>query len=445
MNPRVLVVDDDRAVRFTLRAILEEHADIDVIEASDGLEALARVEAEGADLVITDLRMPKLDGLGLLEALQQQPAAPPVVVITAHGNERTAVDAMKRGALDYFAKPFAPDEVSRVVLRTLEQQRLARENARLRGELALARTMVFRSDAMLRVAERVGRVASRDVTVLITGESGTGKELVARALVETSARAGRPFVRFNAAALPRELAEAELFGHVRGAFTGADRARRGLFREADGGTILLDEVGELDLGVQAALLRVLQEREIRPVGADRSEKVDVRVVAATHRDLAALVKAGEFREDLYYRLDVVRLHLPALRERPEDILPLARHFAERAARRFGLGALSLTPALEAHLLAEPWPGNVRQLENAVERLVVFATGDVLDLDPLVVDGAAPVEDTEAPPLKELVARFERGLIAEALAKAGGNQSEAARQLGVNRATLLDKLARYGLR
>ena len=447
MKPRVLVVDDDRAVRFTLRAILEDEGEIEVevLEAADGLEGLARLETDGADLVITDLRMPRLDGFGLLAALQARPGAPPVVVLTAHGNERTAVDAIKLGALDYFAKPFDPDEVSRVVRRALAEQRLARENARLRGELALSRAMVFASDAMHKVAERVGRVAPRDVTVLITGESGTGKELVARALVEASPRAGRPFVRFNAASLPRELAEAELFGHTRGAFTGADRARRGLFREADGGTLLLDEIGELDLAVQAALLRVLQEREIRPVGADRPEKVDVRVLAATHRDLAAQVKVGAFREDLYYRLDVVRLHLPPLRDRPEDVLPLARHFAARAAHRFGLGPLSLTPALEAHLLASPWPGNVRQLEHAVERLLVFATGDTLDLDPLALAPSDPATSAAPPPLKEQVARFERGLIVAALAQAGGNQSEAARQLGVNRATLLDKLARYGLR
>ncbi|PKN59511.1 MAG: sigma-54-dependent Fis family transcriptional regulator [Deltaproteobacteria bacterium HGW-Deltaproteobacteria-14] len=443
MTSRVLVVDDDRAVRFTLRAILEEHDDIDVVEAPDGVAGLAVVRDAGADLVISDLRMPGLDGMGLLAQIGALPGAPPVIVITAHGDERTAVEAMKAGALDYFAKPFDPDEISRVVLRTLGQQRLAAENLRLRGELALSRGMVFTSEAMRRVAERVARVAPRDVTVLLTGESGTGKELVARALVESSPRAGRPFVKFNAAALPRELAEAELFGHLRGAFTGADRPRRGLFREADGGTLLLDEIGELDLSVQAALLRVLQEREIRPVGSDKSEKVDVRVIAATHKDLVAMVRTGEFREDLFYRLNVVPLHLPALRERPEDVLPLARHFAERAARRYGLGEVRLTPALEATLTARPWPGNVRELENVVERLVVFATGPVLDVDPLVFDDGGGA--TEAPPLKEQVARFEKGLITEALARSGGNQSEAARQLGVNRATLLDKLARYGLR
>ncbi|TNF23322.1 MAG: sigma-54-dependent Fis family transcriptional regulator [Deltaproteobacteria bacterium] len=443
MSSRVLVVDDDRAVRYTLRAILEEHDGIDVVEAPDGAAGLALVQDEGADLVISDLRMPGLDGLALLAAITALPAAPPVIVITAHGSERTAVEAMKRGALDYFAKPFDPDEISRVVLRTLERQRLASENLRLRGELALARTMVFTSDAMRRVAERVARVAPRDVTVLLTGESGTGKELVARALVESSPRKARPFVKFNAAALPRELAEAELFGHVRGAFTGADRPRRGLFREADGGTLLLDEVGELDLAVQAALLRVLQEREIRPVGSDRAEKVDVRLIAATHQDLLAMVRRGDFREDLYYRLNVVPLHLPPLRERPEDALPLAHHFAERAARRYGLGDVRLSPALEATLVARPWPGNVRELENLIERLVVFATGPTLDVDPLVF--ADDHGATEAPPLKEQVARFEKGLIVEALARCDGNQSETARQLGVNRATLLDKLARYGLR
>jgi len=444
MRPRVLIVDDDTAVRFTLRAILEEHDDLDVLEAADGEAALALIAGDGADLVVTDLRMPKLDGFDLLARARELPGAPPVVVITGNGSERLAVEAMKRGALDYFAKPFDPGEISQVVLRSLEQRRLERENRRLRGELALAHTMIFRSEEMRRVAEWVGRVAPSDVTVLLTGESGTGKELVARAIVAASPRADKPFVCFNAAALPRELAEAELFGHVRGAFTNADRPRRGLFREAEGGTILVDEVGDLSLTSQAALLRVLQEREVRPVGSDKSERIDVRVIAATHRDLQAEIQAGTFREDLFYRLNVVPIHVPPLRERRDDIVPLARHFTERAARRFGVAGAALSPAVEAHLRALPWPGNVRELENTIERLVVIAVGPVIDVDPLVFDGIECATGP-APPLKEQVERFERGLIAEALARAGGNQSEAARQLGTSRATLIDKLDKYGLR
>ena len=315
---RALVVDDDPGVRYTLREILESEG-LEVEEAADGAEALARLDAAPAPLVLTDLRMPRLDGMALLRALAGRPHAPRVVLITAHGSERQAVEAMKAGAYDYFRKPFETEELLAVVRRAVEAVRLSLENERLAGEVALARTMVFASDAMRRLAVLVARVAPRDVTVLVTGESGTGKERVAEAIVQASPRASRPFVRFNCAALTPELAEAELFGHARGAFTGAVRARPGLFGEADGGTLLLDEIGELAPPLQAKLLRVLQEGEVRPVGEERARRVDVRVIASTHRDLGALVRAGTFREDLYYRLEVVALRIPPLRERPEDV------------------------------------------------------------------------------------------------------------------------------
>ncbi len=440
-KPTVLVVDDEEPVRYTLRAILEEE-DLDVALAADGREGLKRIDAGGVDLVLTDLRMPEMDGMALLEALAERPGAPPAIMVTAHGSERMAVEAMKRGALDYFAKPFDADEVARVVRRSLRAATLGRENVRLRAELALGRSMVFVSDAMGRVAELVERIAARDVTVLVTGESGTGKELVARAIVRASKRAEKPYVRFNCAALSRELAEAELFGHTRGAFTGAVRERPGLFREANGGTLLLDEVGELDLATQAALLRVLQEREVRPVGGERPVPVDVRLIAATHRDLAAEVRAGRLREDLYYRLHVVEIHLPSLAERPEDIVPLAEHFAARFADRFGTGEVTLSARVLERLRRASWPGNVRELEHVVERLVALASGPVIDEDPFT-DRA---ETAEAPmSLKDRVGAFERGLVAEALQASNGNQSEAARRLGVSRVTLLDKMKKYGLR
>ncbi|NMC70012.1 MAG: sigma-54-dependent Fis family transcriptional regulator [Myxococcales bacterium] len=442
VNPVVLVVDDEPGVRYTLRAILEDQG-WTVEEAADGLEALDRIRRGGVDLVLTDLRMPRLDGMQLLAELSSLPAAPRAVVITAHGSERHAVEAMKHGALDYFAKPFDADEIVRVVRRSIEQLRLADENRRLRARLALGRTMVFESPAMARVAELVERVAGRDVTVLLTGESGTGKELVARAIVRASPRAERPYVRFNCAALPRELAEAELFGHARGAFTGAVRSRAGLFREADGGTLLLDEIGELDPATQGALLRVLQEREVRPVGEDRPVRVDVRVLAATHHDLARDVEAGRFRKDLFYRLDVVSIRVPPLRERPEDIAPLAEHFARRFGDRFGLEAPRLSPRVLDRLRRHDWPGNVRELEHVVERLVALAAGPEIDDDPFAGDAAA--DPTVGPGLRERVAAFERGLVAEAMARCQGNQSEAARQLGISRVTLIDKLKRHGLR
>jgi len=439
---RVLVVDDDPGVRYTLREILTSEG-LAVEEAADGAEALARFEANPAPLVLTDLRMPRMDGMELLRRLVARAPAPRVVLVTAHGSERQAVEAMKAGAFDYFRKPFDTDELLAVVRRALETVRLAHENERLAGELALARTMVFASEAMRRLAVLVARVAPRDVTVLLTGESGTGKERVAEAIVLASARADRPFVRFNCAALPAELAEAELFGHAKGAFTGAARARPGLFREADGGTLLLDEVGELAPPAQAKLLRVLQEGEVRPVGEERARIVDVRVVAATHRDLAEEVRAGRFREDLLYRLDVVKLRIPPLRERPEDVPVLARHFLDRFSRRFGVAPLRVPDALFDRLAAHAWPGNVRELENAIEGLVALSPAEGLDLSLLPGAGATAAEGPPLP-LKERVQAYERGLVVEALRAARGNRTEAARRLGVSRVTLHDKLRRYGL-
>jgi DNA-binding NtrC family response regulator len=438
---RVLVVDDDAGVRYTLREILESEG-LAVEEAADGADALTRFEARPAPLVVTDLRMPGLDGMALLRALTERPHPPRVVMITAHGSERQAVEAMKAGAHDYFRKPFEPDELVAVVRRALEAVRLADENERLAGELALSRTMVFASEPMRRLAVLVGRVAPRDVTVLVSGESGTGKERVAEAIVQASRRSDRPFVRFNCAALTAELAEAELFGHARGAFTGATRARPGLFGEADGGTILFDEVGELAPSAQAKLLRVLQEGEIRAVGEERSRKVDVRVLAATHRDLGEEVRAGRFREDLFYRLDVVHLRVPPLRERPEDVPVLARHFLARFAERFGVVAPRAEEALVHRLAGQPWPGNVRELEHAIERLVALSPQGGLDLSLLPGAGA---DGARGPlPLKERVQAYERGLVVEALREARGNRSEAARRLGISRVTLHDKLRRYGL-
>ncbi len=449
MTARVLVVDDDPGVRYTLREILESEG-LEVDEASDGQEALERFAGRPAPLVITDLRMPRLDGRGLLSELTARAPGTRVVLITAHGSERDAVEAMKAGAYDYFKKPFETDELLAVVRRAVEAVRLRDENERLAGELALSRTMVFASESMRALARLVARVAPKDITVLITGESGTGKERVAEALVRASPRAEKPFVRFNCAALSPELAEAELFGHARGAFTGAVRSRPGLFGEAHGGTILLDEVGELAPPSQAKLLRVLQEGEVRPVGEERPRSVDVRVLAATHRDLEAEVKAGRFREDLFYRLNVVRLHVPPLRERPDDVALLARHFLDRFATRFGVEALRVPEALIDRLRAHAWPGNVRELENSLESLVALSPPEGLDLSLLPFGRgeagrgeAAPAEDGPLS-LKRRVEAYERGLVHEALKASLGNRSEAARRLGVSRVTLHDKLKKYRL-
>ncbi len=443
MTPRVLVVDDDAGVRFTLKGLLEDEG-LEVLEAADGEQGLALIERGGIGLVVSDVRMPKLDGLGLLERVQRLPEPRPhVILVTAHGNERLAVEAIKRGAYDYFKKPFELDDVLNVVRRALGTVRLTAENSRLQSDVTLLRSLVFVSSAMSRLAELVTRVAPRDVTVLITGESGTGKERVAEAIVAASTRAAKPFVRFNCAALTEELAEAELFGHIKGAFTGAVRARPGLFRAADGGTLLLDEVGELGASVQARLLRVLQEGEVRPVGEERPVKIDVRLLAATHRDLAAEVKAGRFREDLYYRLKVVHLHVPALRERAEDIPALARHFLSRAAKSFGVQAAQLTPALLEKLTSWSWPGNVRELENAIESAVALSADGAIDLS-LLPSTSTALDVQPGAGLKEKLEATERGLIVAAMDAAKGNVSEAARQLRIGRATLHDKLKKYGL-
>ena len=442
MKPRVLVVDDDTGVRYTLREILESTG-FDVDEAADGEAALERFAVARADLVITDLRMPRLDGMGLLVRLQEQLPAPRVVVITAHGSERQAVAAMKAGAIDYFRKPFEMEELLAVVRRALESTRLALENEKLRCELSLSRSMVFVSEAMSKLALLAGRAASRDVTILISGESGTGKERLAEAIVAGSRRADKPFVRFNCAALTADLAEAELFGHTRGAFTGAVRPRPGLFGEADGGTLLLDEIGELAPALQAKLLRVLQAGAIRAVGEDRERTVDVRVLSASNRDLGAEVRRGAFREDLLFRLNVVELRVPPLRERPEDVPVLVRHFLDRFTERFGVPPVAKLDPLLARLTGHTWPGNVRELENTIERLVALSPDGELDLS-LLSNAREATATTQSFGLRERVDAYERGLVVECLKQCKGNRSEAARRLGLSRATLHDKLKKHGL-
>jgi two-component system response regulator HydG len=438
MRPIVLIVDDDAGVRYTLREILEAQ-DLEVHEADGGTAALAWLAARRADLVITDLRMPGGDGLALLEQLRTLPDAPRAVLITAHGSERQAVAAMKLGALEYLTKPFDVDEIVAVVERAVSSVRTLRENEQLRAELHLSRHMVFASAAMRKLALLVHRVAPRDVTVLISGASGTGKERVAEAIVAASPRAGRPFARFNCAALPRELAEAELFGHTRGAFTGAQRERAGLFREAAGGTVFLDEIGELDLATQGKLLRVLQERVVRPLGEDRDVAVDVRILAATNRDLGREAAAGRFRQDVLYRLRVVEIRVPSLAERADDIPLLIDHFLRRFGDRFAVANPVLGDALRARLVASPYPGNVRELEHTIERLVAMSPSSVID------DSLDEAPETPAPlGLREQLEAFERELIARELDRAGGNRSETARRLHIGRVTLLEKMKKHGL-
>ncbi|MFL5311585.1 MAG: sigma-54-dependent transcriptional regulator [Myxococcales bacterium] len=442
---RVLVVDDDSGMLLSVKGLLASHGQETVV-ARSGQEALDRLD--GVDAVITDFAMPGMNGVQLVQAIHDRDESLPVILLTAHGSERVAVQAMKSGAYDYMTKPFDGDEFALVVGRALEARTLRVQNRRLTAEKVLGRSIVGDGPAMHRLLETISRVAPKDITLLICGETGTGKELIASLVHAQSHRAARPLVRFNCAAIPRDLAEAELFGHTRGAFTGAVQARRGFFAEANGGTLVLDEIGELPLSVQAKLLRALQEGEIQPVGAGRVDRVDVRVVACTHRALAEEVRAGRFREDLYYRLAVLELVVPPLREHREDIPALATEFARRYAERFGMQAVRLAPELLDALQRMDWPGNVRQLENAVARILALSTGGEIGLEAFAAASAVPAADAEGPEatlsLREQLDAVERSLIQRTMAAVGGNQSEAARRLGLNRGSLIERLKKYGV-
>jgi two-component system, NtrC family, response regulator AtoC len=443
----VLVVDDDAAMRDLLTEHLGDEG-YRVEAAPGGRTAVDRVKQGGVDLVITDIRMPDLDGLDVLRELQSAEGAPTVITITAFGSIENAIRAMKLGAYDYLCKPFDIEEVSLVVDRAMRERRLRHEVATLRREVQRPYrlgNLVGVSDAMRDVFDLVRRLSQATASVLITGESGTGKELVARALHYNSARARKPFVAVNCAAIPETLLESELFGHKRGAFTDARADHTGLVVEADGGTLFLDEIAELSPALQAKLLRVLQDREVRPVGASRSEKVDVRVIAATNREIDALMRDGRFREDLFYRLNVVGVRLPALRERTDDILPLCEHFLVRAAERAGRPAKPLAPAAAKLLVAYPWPGNVRELENVVERAV--ALSDQPEIGPHDLPPA--LRDRKADPLAAALGRrltleeVEREYILRVLQDESGNKTRAAARLGLDRKTLYRKLEEYG--
>jgi two-component system response regulator AtoC len=446
---RILIVDDDPQMVFALKEIFEERGHT-TVPASSGAEALSSLG--DVEVALTDLQMAGMTGVELLRAIREQDDTVPVIILTAHGSEKAAVDAMKAGAYDYVTKPFHVDEVAMLTERALESRRLRVDNRLLIAERAIGRHLIASSLAMRKLLGMVERVADKDVTVLVRGETGTGKELIASLVHAQSRRASGPLVRFNCAAIPAELAESLLFGHVKGAFTGAQAASRGYFGEADGGTLVLDEVGELSSGAQAILLRALQDGEIQRVGSPRPERVDARILASTNRDLLAELRAGRFREDLYYRLRVVELVVPNLSERRMDIPALAEEFTRRCANRFGLDRLRLSPELLERLANAQWPGNVRQLENTITQLAALSDGGTLEADafqPHTHQSAmSQGDDATGDPgsehsLREQVTAFERSLVAKAFAAAGGNQSETARRLGLSRATVLDKLRKYG--
>ena len=447
----ILVVDDDSSLRRVMKIQLEE-AGYSVALAADGDEGYKLLQEIQPALVITDLRMPH-GGLDLLRKIAKTGTDTTVIVITAFGTVETAVEAMKIGAYDYVTKPLDFDALVLVVHRAMERQSLREEVRILRSVLDQRygfEGIIGRAKSFLRVLDQASRVAPHDTTVLIQGETGTGKELLARAIHNNSGRRARAFVPINCGAIPKDLVESELFGYVRGAFTGALTGKAGRIEAADGGTLFLDEVGELPLDAQVKLLRVLQEGELPKLGASESTRVDVRVIAATHRNLAAMVEDGTFREDLYYRLTVVLLRIPPLRERREDLPELIDVLFKRARERHGLDHARLSGSLLQRLIGYSWPGNVRQLENVIERLLVLSPEDLIteenlpeDLQPATLSSSSPLQF----PLPEggiSLEAVERELITQALARFDGNQTHAARYLDISRRTLIYRIEKYGL-
>ena len=447
----ILVVDDELGLRHTLTLILQAEGHT-VRAASDGAAGLERLGEAPADLIICDVRMPGLDGLAFLEKYKEMGGTALVIMMSAYGDDEAALEAIRRGAYDFIPKPFRADQVLLVVRKAIEREGLRREVAQLHDELVALRApsgIVGRSPRVSQALALADKVARHPSTVLITGESGTGKELIARHIHDASPRASRAFVAVNCAAIPETLLESELFGHAKGAFTGATTERQGLFEEAHEGTLFLDELGDLPVPLQVKLLRALQEGEVRRVGDNASRAVDVRVVAATARDLEADVADGKFRADLYYRINVVRIHLPALRERSEDVPELVRHFVDRFNRRLGMHVTGVTPAAMRALVEYPWPGNVRELENVVERAVALVEESLVtveQLPPAVRDRRAIDLDQDA--LGAALARgltldeLEREYIKRVLAAEGGNKTRAAQRLGLDRKTLYRKLEEY---
>jgi DNA-binding NtrC family response regulator len=451
--PTILIVEDEPKMLRLLQLNLSEEG-YSIHAAADAEAGLNTLRQEKIDLVVTDLRLPGMGGLEFLQAVKRVDARIPVIVMTAYGTVETAVEAMKAGASDYVLKPFSLEEMKLIVRKELDVHDLREENRSLREALGKRyefKNIVARSGKMQEVLATVERVAPTNSTVLLGGESGSGKDLIARAIHQHSRRASGPFIKINCTAIPENLLESELFGYEKGAFTGAVSSKLGKFELADKGTIFLDEIGDVPGTIQVKLLRVLQDRDFEHLGGTKTLKVDVRVVAATNQDLRAALEQGSFREDLYYRLNVVPINIPPLRERKEDIPYLVDHFLERFARESGKPIQGITPAAQKTLMEFHWPGNVRELENIIERAVALSSGDVIDVADIRLDlspmkpGAAPAANAVAfPPEGTTLEQFEDEIIKEALRRAGGNKSQAARSLGLSRNALRYRLAKMGV-
>ena len=449
---RILVVDDEENLRHMLSVILRKQG-YTVDSAENGGVALAMATAQRYDFILSDIMMPLMDGTQFLKEAVRQGVSATIIMMSAYGTIDTAIECMKLGAYDYISKPFKNDEIVLVLKKAEERERLKEENSRLREEVRREfsfQNIISRNGRMQEVFTLIGKVCDFKTTVLITGESGTGKELVARALHYNGRRKEAPFVAVNCGAIPANLLESELFGHVKGAFTDAVADKAGLFEQADGGTLFLDEIGEMPLALQVKLLRVLQDEEIKRVGGTSARRVDVRVVSATAKNLEEEVRQGRFREDLYFRLNVFAITLPPLRERPEDVPLLAAHFLAKFAAAFGKTAGDCSPEAMKALVGYSWPGNVRELENVIERGVILCDGAVLDaecLPPGLAGGGSPpgfLLDGEALSIKQAEISLERELIRRALEKTGGNRTHAARLLEISHRALLYKLKEYGM-
>jgi len=437
--PRILVVDDDPAIRTSIAEALAEGG-LSVSVAEDGTQALAQFAAAAPEVVLTDVRMPGMDGLALLRTLRERAPLVDVILMTAYDDMPTVVEAMRGGAVEFLVKPLNLRQLRQVVERVFEDRRSRGRAGTAPPQAASPGELVGRSLGMIEVYKLIGQAATTRATVLVRGESGTGKELVARAIHGNSAAAAEPFVAVNCAALPNTLLESELFGHVRGAFTGAHEARRGRFALAGRGTIFLDEIGDTTIEFQSKLLRVIQGGEFQPVGAERAERTEARVVAATHQDLEQMVADRRFREDLYYRLRVVEIFIPPLRERPEDIPLVAQHLVQRATQALGTGTVVLSDDALDRMIAHQWPGNVRELENCIMRAVVVASGSVIRPEHLSIANA---RKAQAQPLASLE-HLEREHLVRVLQATGGQKGRAAEILGVSRPRLNRMLQKYGL-
>ncbi len=464
--PILLIVEDEAKLLKLLVRSFKDHPQWEVDSAENAEEALHKIEANPPDVVLTDIRLPGMSGLDLMNAIRGSKQPPRFVVMTAYATVSSAVEALRAGAVDYLIKPFPNEELMHVLGRIENEIRLANENQNLRDRLSVYEVpggLIGSSEVTAKLRRLIARVAGTQSTVLIRGESGTGKELIARAVHEQSGRAQQPLVRVNCGAIPETLLESELFGHVKGAFTGATERRVGRFEMAGEGTLFLDEMGDLPLGLQVKLLRVLQEREYEPVGSSQTRTTQARIIAATNRDLEAAIREGSFREDLYYRLNVVTLQAPPLREHMEDIGELADHFTRRIANREALPFKQPTPAFLTALRAWNWPGNVRELENTIESALVMGEGEDLEVEdlPTYITHASsqslastlqvsPTGQTESVSAGALdlgtatLEEVERHLLVKALQESGGNQSEAARKLGITRRTLAYRREKYGL-